>query len=54
MDKRITWTENALREKVAILKYWKERNKSNRYSEKLNHLFKNTLKTLQKHPSLGK
>ena len=27
MVKRVEWTDNAIREKVEILKYWKKRNK---------------------------
>ncbi len=54
MAKRIEWTDNALREKVEILKYWKKRNKSEDYSKKLNGLFKNAVRTIQKHAALGR
>lgn len=54
MVKRVVWTENALREKVEILKYWKKRNKSDSYSKKLNGLFNNAVRTIQKHPALGR
>lgn len=54
MVKRINWTENALKEKVEILRYWKNRNKSDLFSKKLNSSFTNAIKCVLTHPSLGR
>lgn len=54
MAKRIKWTENALREKYEIFKYWNKKNDSDGYSKKLNLLFKNALKSVSEHPSLAR
>ena len=40
--------------KKEILKYWSQRNKSNRYSKKLNQLFKESIKLTLEHPKVGK
>ena len=54
MAKRIIWSKIALENKLQILDYWKNRNKSNVYSRKLNSLFKETSKLLQEFPTLGR
>jgi toxin YoeB len=54
MAKRIIWTQRALEEKIEILKYWNNRNKSNEYSKKLNQLFLDSTQLIQKFPSLGR
>lgn len=54
MAKRIKWTKRALDEKFQILNYWKNRNKSNLYSKKLNKFFSDTVKLIQQYPNLGR
>ncbi len=54
MVKKIVWIKEALDNKFDILNYWVGRNKSNVYSKKLNKLFRDTTKVIQKFPSLGK
>ncbi len=54
MAKKVVWTQKAQLERVEILSYWFEKNKTKTYSIKLNKLFVETLKTLAKQPSLGR
>ena len=54
MAKQIIWSLRAQKEKREILKYWSQRNKSNRYSKKLNQLFKESIKLILEHPQIGK
>ncbi|MBK6482243.1 MAG: type II toxin-antitoxin system RelE/ParE family toxin [Chitinophagaceae bacterium] len=54
MVKRIKWTKQALNEKLQILKYWKDRNKSTLYSRKLNTIFIEAIKLIQQYPNLGR
>jgi toxin YoeB len=53
MPRKITWSENAKNDRTAILKYWIARNKSNRYSKKLNLLFKHAINLISKNPGIG-
>jgi len=54
MAKQIIWSLRAQKDKKEILKYWLLRNKSNRYSKKLNQLFKDAIQLLQEHPYIGR
>ena len=54
MAKQIIWSLRAQKDKREILKYWSQRNKSNRYSKKLNELFKESIKLILEHPQVGK
>ena len=54
MVKRIVWTKQALDDKLKILTYWNNRNKSNIYSRNLNHVFKDTTVLIRDNPSLGR
>ena len=54
MAKQIIWTTGAQKDKNEIFKYWYERNKSNRYSQKLNQLFKEAIQLIREHPSIGR
>ncbi len=54
MVKRIIWTKPALEDKLEILIYWKNRNKSNIYSQSLNRIFKETTRLVRDQPYLGK
>lgn len=51
MAKRtIVWTETAAKQRREILKYWKERNGSSKFAEKIIRLVSNQVKTIEKHP----
>ena len=54
MAKQIIWSLRAQKDKREVLKYWSQRNKSNRYSKKLNELFKESIKLILEHPQVGK
>lgn len=54
MAKQIIWSLRAQKDKREIFKYWAERNKSNRYSQKLNQLFKEATQLLREHPYIGR
>lgn len=54
MVKRIVWSKFALENKLEILIYWANRNKSNIYSRKLNKLFLVSAKLIRDYQSLGK
>ena len=54
MAKQIIWSLRAQKDKKEIYKYWSERNKSNRYSQKLNQLFKEAIQLLREHPYIGR
>lgn len=54
MVRQITWTLKAQHDRLQIFSYWNNRNKSNRYSRKLNDLIKITLKLIAKYPGIGK
>lgn len=49
MLKKIIWSNNAKRDRSNILVYWIERNKSERYSTKLNQLFSKAVFNLAKY-----
>jgi len=51
--RKIVWSHRARIKLFDILKYYNERNKSNRYSEKLYQKFNKELRLLYKHPDLG-
>jgi toxin YoeB len=54
MAKKIIWSLRAQKDKRDILKYWSQRNKSNRYSKKLNQLFKVAILLISEHPYIGR
>lgn len=47
---KVVWTETAVRQRRAILKYWTERNQSTIYAEKLIELVKAHLNIILKSP----
>lgn len=53
-QKQIRWTSKAINDKFEILDYWINRNKSKRFSEKLDLLFDKSLEQLKKFPDQGK
>lgn len=54
MAKRIIWSKSAVKEKKAILAYWRRHNQSNAYPIKLNQLFKRAIKLISTQPRIGR
>jgi len=54
MAKQVIWSLRAQNDKKKILDYWRQRNKSNTYSKKLNELFKESIKIILDFPQIGK
>lgn len=52
--KKIVWSVRAQQDRLEILEYWINRNKSNAYSEKLFKLFKESAALISEHPEIGK
>jgi plasmid stabilization system protein ParE len=53
-EKEIRWSLKAIHDKIDILYYWINRNKSKTYSQKLDRLFDKKLKSTAKNPESGK
>lgn len=54
MAKQVIWSLRAQNDKKEILEYWRQRNKSNTYSKKLNELFKESIRIILDFPQIGK
>jgi toxin YoeB len=54
MAKQVIWSLRAQNDKKEILDYWRQRNKSNTYSKKLNELFKESIKIILDFPQIGR
>ena len=54
MAKQVIWSLRAQADRKEILNYWRQKNKSNSYSQKLNELFKESVKILADFPQIGK
>jgi toxin YoeB len=54
MVKQVVWSNKAQQDRKDILGYWRQRNKSNAYSKKLNELFKEAIKIISDFPKIGK
>ena len=54
MAKQVVWSRRALDDRKQILDYWRNRNKSNTYSKKLNQLFEEAIKIIVDFPKIGK
>lgn len=54
MVKQIIWSKRAHNDRIEILNYWNQRNKSKEYSKKLNEIFENTAELISKYPTIGK
>ena len=54
MARQIVWSANAQHERLEILKYWADHNGSTRYSEKLDALFRASLRLVAAHPKIGR
>jgi plasmid stabilization system protein ParE len=53
MAKRVVWSHRAQKDRREILNYWRQRNKSNSYSQKLNSLFKESVEIIANYPQIG-
>lgn len=53
-EKEIRWSLRAIHDKIDILDYWINKNKSKTYSQKLNKLFDRVLNSTAKNPEAGK
>lgn len=53
-QRKIVWTKKANIERKEILEYWIDKNKSARFSKKLNLLFVESLKQISIYPNLGR
>jgi len=54
MAKKVTWTVRALNDRKKILKYWINRNKSDRYSIQLDNLIRESVLLICSFPDIGK
>jgi addiction module RelE/StbE family toxin len=54
MAKQVVWSLRAQDDRKNILSYWRQRNKSNTYSKKLNLYFKEAVNTIRDFPQIGK
>ncbi|MDP2887945.1 MAG: type II toxin-antitoxin system RelE/ParE family toxin [Bacteroidota bacterium] len=54
MVRQIVWTERAQKERIEILTFWNNHNKSTSYSKKLNKLIRESLKLISRYPLIGK
>ncbi|MGF1638893.1 MAG: type II toxin-antitoxin system RelE/ParE family toxin [Cyclobacteriaceae bacterium] len=53
-EKEIRWSLKAIHDKIDILDYWINRNKSKTYSQNLDRLFDTKLSSTAKNPESGK
>lgn len=54
MAKQVVWSFRAQSDRKEILNYWRHRNKSISYSNKLNQLLKESIKIIADFPQIGK
>jgi len=54
MARKIIWSKQAQQDRYSIFKFWNKRNKSTRYSKKLNKLFIAAAEFVAQNPSTGK
>lgn len=54
MAKQIIWSRLAHSDRIQILEYWIDRNKSNVYSKRLNRIFEDIADLISKHRKMGK
>lgn len=54
MAKQVIWSFRAQEDRKNILEYWRQRNKSNTYSEKLDKRFREAIRIIQDFPQIGK
>lgn len=53
-QKKVIWSIRAQQDRIAILEYWINRNKSKTYSGKLYHLFNQAVDLIAEHPNIGR
>lgn len=54
MAKKITWSETAQKDRIAIFNYWNNRNSSTAFSQKLNVLLNEAINIIAMFPQIGK
>jgi toxin YoeB len=54
MAKRLIWSPRAQNDRKEILKFWREKNKSNTYSKKLDLRFREVINLIKDFPQIGK
>ncbi len=54
MAKRVVWTSQAKTDRYQILTYWKKRNKSTVYSNKINKQFHVAIRSISKYPLMNR
>jgi toxin YoeB len=53
MAKRLIWSPRAQNDRKEILKFWREKNKSNAYSKKLDSRFREATKIIKDFPHIS-
>ncbi|MFY0654668.1 MAG: type II toxin-antitoxin system RelE/ParE family toxin [Cyclobacteriaceae bacterium] len=53
MAKKVRWTTRSIIDRTNIYKYWLERNQSEIYAEKLEHLFEQSAELISQFPNIG-
>lgn len=53
MAKKIVWTQTSVRDRFNIYEFWRDKTKSDLYSEKLEKLFEEAAKLLAEFPEIG-
>jgi addiction module RelE/StbE family toxin len=54
MARQVIWSPRAQNDRKEILKFWRDNNKSNAYSKKLNQRFKEAINIIKDFPQIGK
>ena len=54
MAKQIIWSRLAQNDRLRILDYWIKKNRSAKYSKRLNQIFEHTADLISKYPRIGK
>ena len=54
MVKKIIWTQKAKKDFIEILEYWNNRNKSNRFSIRLNNLVEEQISLISEFPDIAR
>ena len=53
MAQKIRWTTRSIIDRTNIYKYWLERNRTDTYPEKLEHLFEKSAELISNFPNIG-
>ena len=54
MVKEVIWSRVAHENRIDILEYWNQRNKSTAFSKRLNRIFESNIELIRKYPGIGK